>query len=252
MLGVINFRDFGGQRTLDGRCVRAGQLYRCGHLANLTDDDLERVLGLDFAVIADLRYAGERVSEPSPWPESYADRIVAHGGERKSKAPHLLLISTGMLSRDTVELFYESLYGELPFDSLYRPLFASTICRIASSDGRALIHCTAGKDRTGILVSLVLDCLGVPRDAIIAEYMRSSRAPGVLAMKPNIIARTKRRYGHELSEEAVDMLLDVQPAYLESAFAAMERDCGSVEQYLNGAGVDAEVRAKLRERLLEK
>jgi protein-tyrosine phosphatase len=252
MPSVINFRDFGGQATIDGRRVRAGQLYRCGHLANLTDEDLKRVIGLDFAVIADLRYVGERVSEPSPWPDSYADRIVAHGGERKAKAPHLLLISTGMLSHDRVERFYESLYGELPFDALYRPLFANTICRIAGSDGRALVHCTAGKDRTGIFVSLLLHCLGVPRDAIIAEYMRSSRAPGVLAMKPNIIARTKQRYGHDLSEEAVDMLLDVRPSYLESAFAAVERDCGSVEQYLNGAGVDAEVRAKLRERLLEK
>jgi protein-tyrosine phosphatase len=247
---VINFRDFGGLASADGGLVRRDRLYRCGHLGNLNEQEVGKLVNLDFSIVADLRYVGERNADPSPWPAHFVNRIVSHNSERHSNAPHLMLLKSGNLSRAAVEHCYHELYGELPFDPVYLKFFGNVISRIADSNGRALIHCTAGKDRTGILVSLILHSLGVSRNAIVEEYMRSSKSPGVLAMKPKIMARAKDRYGHMLSEDGVDMLLDVRPEYLTAAFDAIERKCGSVDLYLDRAGADVAVRVKLRRKLL--
>ncbi len=251
MPGLINFRDFGGYVTETGRSVRKDRLYRCGHLAELNDEELEHIIGLDFAVIADLRYAGEREAERSPWPQDYFDRIIAHGEDRKSEAPHLALMAAGAMGPEAVDGFYLKLNRELPYSPLYRPLFARTLERIADTDGRALIHCAAGKDRTGILAALILHVLGAPRETIVADYLLSSQSPGLLRLKPRIIERVKLQHGFELREDVVDAWLDARRHYIETAFEAIEAESGSIEAYLAESGVDEAVGERLRERLLE-
>jgi protein tyrosine/serine phosphatase len=248
--GLINFRDFGGCATAGGARVREDRLYRCGHLANLNDDEIEHVIGLDFAVIADLRYPGERDSERSPWPSDYAERVIAHDGERTHQAPHVALFAAADLGVEALDQFYARIYAELPFDPLYRPLFALTLRRIAEADGRALIHCAAGKDRTGIQAALILHVLGVPREAIIADYLRSSQAPGLGALKAAIMAQYEERHGVGMPQTSADALLGVKPGYIETAFSAIETRSGSIDAYLEASGVDAQVRARLGEQLL--
>jgi protein tyrosine/serine phosphatase len=247
---LINFRDFGGYATESGAQVRRDQLYRCGHLAQLNDEELEHIIGLDFALIADLRYAGERESERSPWPSSYLERVISHDGRRTSEAPHMALFEAGAHGVKAVDEFYAKFYRDLPFDRLYQPLFAATMRRMAKISGRALIHCAAGKDRTGIQAALILHVLGVPRAAIIDDYLRSSKAPSLVALKSGIIGRFEARYGLTLSDAAADALLDVKAEYIEAAFAEIEARCGSVEAYLDRSGVDRSVREQLRERLV--
>ena len=247
---LINFRDFGGHATADGRMVRSDRLFRCGHLAHLGDAQISQMLGMEFATIADLRYLGERETEKSPWPIEYGERVLSHNGERNTEAPHMVMLRTGTLTISAVEGFYRDFYHDLPFDNLYRPLFAQTIRRIAEGGSPALIHCAAGKDRTGIMCGLILHCLGVPRKTIIADYLRSSGAPGLLAMKPIMLRRAKRRYGVELDPDSVHALLDVRPEYLTSTFDEIERQCGSVEAYLAEQGVSADMLDALRQNLL--
>jgi protein tyrosine/serine phosphatase len=160
------------------------------------------------------------------------------------------LLKSGNLNEATVDECYLQLYRELPFDPVYRAIFAESIRRIAASSGRVLVHCTGGKDRTGILVALILHSLGASDDDILADYMRSSRALGLLAMKQEIMTEAKKRYGHELSPEGVDMLLDVKPAYLATALAAIEGECGSVGSYLAAAGVSDNTLVELRGQLI--
>lgn len=248
---LINFRDFGGHQAAGRATVRQDRLYRCGHLAHLGDDEIERLVGLDFAVIADLRYPGERANEPSPWPSGYAGRILAHEGERATDAPHLTMLREGSLTCDAVEGFYRSFYRALPFDPLYRPLFAATIRRIADTGGRLLVHCAAGKDRTGVLCALILEALGVAREAIRADYLRSANASGLTEMKPAIIEHSLRTYGHRVSAAAVDALIGVKPDYLDIAFTAIEQEAGSTTAYLMASGIDGATLERLRASLLE-
>ncbi|MGE4322721.1 MAG: tyrosine-protein phosphatase [Sphingobium sp.] len=247
---LINFRDFGGHATTDGATVRQGLLYRCGHLAFLGDEQISRMLGMQFATIADLRYLGERETERSPWPIEYGDRILAHDGERNTEAPHMVMLRTGTLTIAGVEQFYRDFYRDLPYDHLYRPLFAQTIQRLTSGGAPALIHCAAGKDRTGMMCGIILHCLGVPRDTIIADYLKSGGAEGLLAMKPVMARRYKRRYDVDLDERAIDALLDVKPGYLQSTFDEIERRSGSVEAYLAESGVGADMLDALRRNIL--
>lgn len=251
MPGLINFRDFGGEWTSSGRRVRTDRLYRCGHLADLTDAEIEHIVGLDFAVIVDLRYAGEREAEPSPWPPHLLDRVLAHEGERDGDAPHVALMRQGVLTAEAVQGLYRLFYADIPFNRLYQPLFAETFRRIAATDGRSLIHCTAGKDRTGVQAALILHCLGVPREAIFADFMRSSKAPGLLAMKDSMKVRVKARYGQEMPDQAIDALIDVRREYIEIALATIEDRCGAIEAYLAESGVGEDTLAALRARLLE-
>jgi protein-tyrosine phosphatase len=250
MSGLINFRDFGGLATRDGRTVRRDRLYRSGHLSRLCDAERARLMDLDFAVIADLRDAGERALDPSPWPEASQIRIVAASSDHHAEAPHLALLRSGTLSSNSVDSFYHHIYATVPLDPHYQRLFAAAINRIAGTDGRVLIHCSAGKDRTGILVCLILHCLGVPTEAIIDEYLRSSKAPGLVAMKPKILASIKHRHGLDLPEQAVDMLLDVRREYLEVCLLTIERSFGSVDHYLGAIGVGVQQCAALRQRFL--
>ena len=247
---LINFRDFGGHRTTNGATVKHEQLYRCGHLAHLGDAQISEMLGMKFATIADLRYLGERETEKSPWPIEYGDRVLSHDGERNAEAPHMVMLRTGTLTIPAVEQFYRDFYRDLPYDHLYRPLFAQTILRIAQGGSPALIHCAAGKDRTGMMCGLILHCLGVSREDIIADYLKSGGAPGLIAMKPVMARRYKRLYDVDLNEDAIDALLDVRAGYLLSTFSEIEKRSGSVETYLAESGVDADVIARLRGHLL--
>ena len=250
MKSLINFRDFGGLSTLDGRRVRSDRLYRCGQLSGVSETDLRGIIGLDFSVIADLRYLDEQQSHRSPWPEHYAVRIVSHGSYREAEAPHEALVREGRLNRQTVMEFYLELNRELPFDPLYRPVFSQAIQRLASDGGRILVHCAAGKDRTGVLAALILHCLGVPREAIVSEYLLSARQASLMALAGPLQASAKQRHGQVLSDDAVMMLLGVEATYIEAAFASIESQCGSVENYLAETGVDQRMIERLKHDLL--
>ena len=101
-----------------------------------------------------------------------------------------------------------------------------------------------------MMCGIILHCLGVPRQTIIDDYLRSGGAPGLLAMKPIMARRAKRRYGVDLDPVAVAALLDVKPEYLTSTFDEIEKRSGSVEAYLAEQGIDDAVLEALRRNLL--
>ncbi|RYY28444.1 MAG: tyrosine-protein phosphatase [Sphingomonadales bacterium] len=251
MESLINFRDFGGISASDGRTVRSAMLYRCGHLNQLSPAAAEQLAALDLTTIADLRYASERHAQPSLWPGDWAERVLAHDQDRTHDAPHLAMLRDGTLSLAAVELFYDDLYRTLPFAPPYRRLFARAIERIATQPGATLVHCTAGKDRTGIFCALLLSLLGVPRDAIMADYLHSRGDTGLRAMKRGMLERTRERYGHKLDSAAVEALLDVKPEYLSAAFEAILVAEGSIEAYFRGGGLESTTFDRLRFKLVD-
>src|SRR5262249_5753670 len=152
-------------------------------------------LGYEFGLIADLRYPGERAGAPSPWPETFAQRVLTLGAGGESEAPHMAPLKAGTLDHESCERLYHKIYRNVPFDAAYNPLFSSFLVRLAENDGRTLIHCSAGKDRTGMLVALVHHALGVSREDIVADYMKSRTDPGLNAAAKPMSEDLSRRYG---------------------------------------------------------
>ncbi len=103
-----------------------------------------------------------------------------------------------------------------------------------------LIHCTAGKDRTGMVVALIHHALGVSRDDIVADFMLSSREPGLMAMAPALVEEV----GSTISLTLAEHLLDVRPSYL-SAFLDEIEALGSIDTYLDTIGLNAAGRERL-------
>jgi len=166
--GGINFRDIGGYVNNQGRTVRWRKIMRCGHLANLSDNDLDSLEQIGINKIHDFRRTEEQ--EQSPSCAVRAEFIDDYQ------------ISIGDISR-----FWEFLFGgELTADSShtlvvnsYRncidaviPAFSRFMRHIVdNADNASVFHCSAGKDRTGMAAALILAALDVPRQTIVEDYM---------------------------------------------------------------------------------
>lgn len=112
-----------------------------------------------------------------------------------------------------------------------------------------LIHCTAGKDRTGFLVALLLAAAGVSRNNVIADYLLSAGRANATA-RDATRALAISRLGVPLPEAALDELMSVQEAFLAASFAAIDRHHGGLDAYLELAGVTSTHRASLEAALL--
>lgn len=247
--GVRNFRDLGGYPTLGGRRVRWRQLFRGASLGSLTSADHATLEALGLRVILDLRATDERAKEPVRWQGDAPPRLL-----HRDYLLDLELLSAALGREDTdvpaaraaFRAFYETL--PLRFAESYRELFAT----LRAGEAPLAFNCSAGKDRTGLGAALLLAALDVPREQILEDYLLSNEhyRPG-----PGAALAMSGRHGAwlmRLRPEMLQMMLTVDGSYLEAAFAAIERDHGSVLRFLDVAlGVDRHGLAELRERYTE-
>lgn len=231
--------------TADGRRVRSGQLYRSGqlsHVDNTTADDLRT---MNFALIADLRHPGERAQAPSFWIDDHADRIIAHGQATDQTAPHLNFFRPGMADIEAIDRRYRDFYRDLPFNAVYQSLYHTVLNRMADGCTPVLIHCSAGKDRTDLFAALTLTVLGVPFEAVIADYLRSTEALSAGPLRARLVERAAEEGGIAPTDDIMDAVLGVKADYLAAAFAEIDGRCGSIDAYLDAIGVNAKARVAL-------
>jgi len=169
--GINNFRDFGGLNTRDGEYVPLGRLYRSGHHARATLADCARFAALGVAAAVDLREDSERREQPHAWLDLLSLELIADPGisrDRLMPIPRPAQHGADVTARE-MEAFLATYYAAMPFDTRYMALFRQYFDRLASRNGPWLVHCSGGKDRTGVLVALTHHLLGVHPDDAMAE-----------------------------------------------------------------------------------
>jgi protein-tyrosine phosphatase len=245
--GAGNFRSLGGLATRDGRRIRGHYLMRSDRLGRLTPEDWQQLAGTGLVTICDLRSNEECSQNPNSVPSGLGVTELACEVRNELRGDKALL---NLLVEDPSDAGGERLMIEI-----YRRLprqMAGSLRRITDRllEGGAplLIHCTAGKDRTGFAVAMLLHTLGVSPDEIERDYL-ASRA---WTLAPVHRAALARSLGPMVPTSAldsvIDPLLDVREVYLRASLATIADEFGSTERYLAAAvGLDSAKVARLRE-----
>jgi len=252
--GASNFRDFGGYAASGGR-VRHGLLFRSDRLSRLTEADLRVLQPLGLRLIIDLRRSSERAQAPTAWYGSDAPRQWHVPLFEDDGAPtSLIQLAADPQSRTaqaTAELM-RTVYRRLICEPRPQAHFAQILQHLCDEQTPpVVVHCSGGKDRTGVLAALVHSALGVHKDDILEDYMLTAKyydASHLLRERADQILDT---HGATMSDEALAPVFTVQPSYIEAAFEAADTQFGSVSAYLEHLGMDAIAREQLRQLYVE-
>lgn len=250
--GIHNFRDYGGYQARGGT-LRAGQLWRSGHHFGATADDLDSVHRIGIARVIDLRGDSERAEYPCLRHEQFAGQVVFHPGETASERGGSAHgeAAEGIRTADEARDAMVKLYARLPFRPVLVGTFRLYLQTLAEDHGPSLLHCFAGKDRTGVGAAVVHRLLGVHADDVMADYLLTNTAGNSEARIAAAAVSVRASFGPKMDDAALRTIMSVQPEFLESAFAAMEREHGTFAAYAEAVlGADAALVARLEERLV--
>jgi protein-tyrosine phosphatase len=237
LAGASNFRDLGGYHARDGRIVRWRQIFRSNHLGHLTDEDVAVMRTLGVRSAFDFRGAEERTAALC----NVADIIVHSLPVEPTVVAALRAIAaagTPLTTDHAVDVMRDSYRSYVQRNTpRYRTLFA----HLLEDRAPLVIHCTAGKDRTGFACALILHTLGVADDVISEDYLLT-----------NNFYRRDPNHSTDLPDEIRQVLGSVQASFLAAAFEAIDADYGDLETYLrDGLGLGKAERAHLEARYLQ-
>jgi protein-tyrosine phosphatase len=255
IVSVPNLRDIGGYRTSDEQIVRKGLLYRSGQLNPITPEDLEKIAVLNLKTDFDLRTA----EEVKAYPDELGDgvkrvwlNVLADSNQSDSAAIEKLLKNpqkaNAALGSGKAQAMLESQYREYIYLPSARRAFREFFVSISQADQLpALLHCTAGKDRTGWATAALLTLFKVPKEKIMEDYLRSNEYD--LVRYRGITDAFVAAGGEESIPLAI---FGAKPEYLNAAFDEMQKRYGTIENYFSqGLGIDSAAQNALRSLYLD-
>ncbi|MEU0988724.1 tyrosine-protein phosphatase [Streptomyces sp. NPDC005953] len=254
LTGVRNFRDVGGLPALDGRRVRHGRLFRSGHLAHATGSDAAFLSSLGLHTIFDFRNEADMLLEGPDIPLQGVRNLNLPLSDPADGAEFWQMVRDGDIEQ-LRSILGDGQAAARMSDSYQRIITERTgehsrvLHALAEDSVPALMHCAAGKDRAGLSIAVSLLAVGVERDAIEADYLKSN--------DPHRRYRVHRSDASPagMSPEVMELLsplFDARREYLHTAFATIDRTWGGTERYLTeGLGITPRTREQLRDRLLD-
>ena len=207
---IQNMRDLGGIRTVDGRTIRPGMLIRSGQLVQAREEDLHGV-----SAVIDLRTPGEQREMPDQvcgreflslplFDDAMAG--ISHEQETKNQGIPDMAVLYGRLMLECTASFRRVMFAVMTHDY---------------NTGAVLWHCTEGKDRTGMTTALVLEALGVERDAIMEDYLKTNQInlPKAAAIRERLVPT----HGEAFAERVYRAYI-ADEDYLRAAWETMGKD----------------------------
>ena len=237
LAGASNFRDLGGYPARNGSRIRWRQIFRSNHLGHLTDSDIEVVRGLGVRSAFDFRGSVERAEALCGLAE-----ITVHSLPIEPTVVATLrairAAGTTISSAEAQEVMRDSYRNYVRHST---PSFRALFAHLLEDRAPLVIHCTAGKDRTGFACALILHALGVPDDLIAQDYLLTNR-----------LYRRDPSASGDLPDDVRQVLGSVEASFLAAAFDAIDADYGNLENYFrDGLGLMPGERARLEARYLE-
>src|SRR5207237_877123 len=235
--GASNFRDLGGYAARDGRKVRWRQIFRSNHLGHVTEADIAILRSLGVGSAFDFRGSEERVTalcgigEITVHSLPIEPTVVASLRARAAAG-------TALSSIDAVDVMRDSYRDYVRHNT---PSFRTLFGHLLEDRAPLVIHCTAGKDRTGFASALILHALGVPDNVVAEDYLLTNRH-----------YRRDVSSASDLPADVLDAIGSVEASYLAAAFEAVDSEYGDLETYLrDGLKLGAAERTALKERYLQ-
>jgi protein-tyrosine phosphatase len=241
---VLNFRDLGGNLTIDNKKIRNGVIFRSANPDNISKDDINKFYLLNIRTIIDLRALHEckklrrlidnidHLSIPMDFNHIMREKLKPFLYKRNSE--------------DIIAEISNSLYLDI-LDAV-GPLFKQIMEVLVSSDRcPVLIHCQAGKDRTGIVCALILLALGTERHFIIEDYLKSNDAL-LPYFKKMLLIRKILSFGFFPSRRVL-FAITVRQRNIESVLDRIADHYGGIESYLKYSGFDLSSLPELRSNL---
>ncbi|MEZ3161147.1 family 1 glycosylhydrolase [Microbacterium sp. BWT-B31] len=242
--GVRNARGLGGLRTVDGRSVKDGVVYRSAGLHKLDDAGRESLEALGVTTVLDLRGEDEVRRAPDQIGAVRLVHVPLHT-PRRTGAGAAVGAAADAGAAYTLRDVYQEIVNERG------PALVTGIREVAAAEGALLAHCTAGKDRTGVFIAVLLAALGVRDDDIVRTYAESADrlGDGFLAEVVGDL-RGKSPAGAPIPDSVINEMLSSPAAYIEEVLASIRHDHCTVAAYLLANGLAGEELRQLRDKLL--
>ena len=246
MDGAFNTRELGGYKTTDGKSVKWGVLFRSDKLSDISENDQKYLQSLGIKRIVDFRSEAEKTEDPNIIPEgiNYIETPINVDGAMRSKIEAVL---KGETNKEIKSFLVDA---NKEFITNYTSVYEDFLRGLIDEDGPTLFHCTAGKDRAGFAAAITLTALGVSKEDVIEDYMKTN-----IFTKDKIdemIDKIKLMSLYQADAEILRPLIGVERIYIETAFKTAEEKYGSLENFIReGLNISDEEIQILRNKFVE-
>ncbi len=248
--GIHNFRDYGGYASSHGGRVKPRVLWRSAQHGEASDTDLAAVDELGLATVVDLRGESERTSSPCRRGPAFSARVLSQTGETAGLAPHIEAAADA-LDAQSAHAALLGFYRQMPHRENLVPALRSYFAAMVEESEPSLVHCVAGKDRTGFAVAMMHHILGVHPDDAMADYLLTNQAGRIEARIAAGAHHLRARYGG-IEDDTIRVLMGVDAAFLAGSMATITARHGTVDAYLEAVlGIDEARQDQLRAHYLE-
>jgi len=237
--GAKNVRDLGGLPSRFGGATRFGRIYRGDGLSRLTDLGVRSLADLHLESIIDMRHEDEIKRAPDRLPLGSPPNYLAYGFFPSGSHEMFEKVNDGSIGPDDAFSIMRHNYARFPY--AHAREFAAIMQRLLGPNVTpCLIHCTSGKDRTGLISAFILLSVGVPIDSVVSDYELSQGA-----RQPVDLFDLRARH------DTMETIMSAKADYILSAIDSINTTSGSIEKYLEQSlGIDVEKQGILKELLL--
>jgi len=253
MENIFNFRDIGGISTKDGLVVKKGLVFRSAKLSKASPDDLERLSALGIRTICDLRTTKEKQREPDRIPLNVNYIHVPIKSKRQDDAGVRTWLLSSMFGKARkIDYFEAYCLAYQEFASDFLPEFRSVMKIACDADSLPLlVHCTAGKDRTGLACSFIQLSLGVPIETVMADYLLTNDY--LFDIKLKVLGWLKFLSLFGVTRQRLLPIFEARPEFLYAAFDKIKKDHITEDNFFkDGLGLSRKEKERMQLIFLEK